>query len=99
MQSASELVLSGVADDRLSPDEASAAHEEASGLPRMISTLSTDQQEVVRLKFQEEMSYKEIAEVTGHSVSNVGFLLHTAIRTLRQWMGEGTEGSRGRGAE
>ena len=40
-------------------------------------------QEVVRLKFQNGMSYKEIADVTALSVSNVGFLLHTAINRLR----------------
>ena len=45
--------------------------------------LPDNQQEVVRLKFQNGMSYKEIATVTELSVTNVGFLLHTAINTLR----------------
>ena len=45
--------------------------------------LPNNQQEVVRLKFQNGMSYKEIAAVTELSVSNVGFLLHTALDTLR----------------
>ena len=42
-----------------------------------------NQREVVRLKFQGGLSYKEISQVTGLSVSNVGFLLHQAIRTIR----------------
>ena len=29
------------------------------------------------------MSYREIGAVTSNSVSNVGFLLHTALKTLR----------------
>jgi len=49
----------------------------------LMSALPENQQEVVRLKFQNGMSYKEIAAVTELSVTNVGFLLHTAISTLR----------------
>ena len=45
--------------------------------------LPENQQEVVRLKFQNGMSYREIATVTELSVSNVGFLLHAAIQALR----------------
>lgn len=51
-----------------------------------IDTLPKNQKEVIELKFKTELSYKEIAEVTGLSVSNVGFLLHTAIKTLREKM-------------
>lgn len=45
--------------------------------------LTDNQQEVVRLKFQSGLSYREISEITGLSVSNVGFLLHTAIKKVR----------------
>ncbi len=50
---------------------------------RLLTTLSENQQEVVRLKFQSGLKYREISEVTGLSVSNVGFLLHTALAQLR----------------
>ncbi|MEN8713450.1 MAG: sigma factor-like helix-turn-helix DNA-binding protein [Verrucomicrobiales bacterium] len=40
----------------------------------------------MRLKFQGDLSYKEISEVTGLSVSNVGFLIHTGIKRLRSLM-------------
>ena len=53
-----------------------------------LETLSANQQEVVRLKFQHGLSYKQISEVTNLSVTNVGFLLHTAIKALRQRLGE-----------
>jgi len=58
--------------------------ETLSLIERFLKDLSANQREVVRLKFQSGLSYKEISEVTGLSVSNVGFLIHTAIKTLRQ---------------
>jgi RNA polymerase sigma-70 factor (ECF subfamily) len=45
--------------------------------------LPANQREVLYLKFQQGLSYKEIGKVTGHSVSNVGFLIHTGMKTLR----------------
>ena len=52
----------------------------------IVETLPTNQREVVYLKFQADLSYKEIADITHLSVSNVGFLLHTAVRTIRTHM-------------
>ena len=50
---------------------------------QMIDRLPANQQEVVRLKFQNGFSYKEISRITTLSVSNVGFLIHTAVARLR----------------
>lgn len=59
--------------------------KEASGfLLRILETLPPRQQEVVQLKFQNDLSYAEIAEITKLSVTHVGVLLHTALKTLRQ---------------
>ena len=66
------------------PAAAAERRETASRVLSEVKTLSESQQEVIRLRFQNEMSYKEISRITGHSVSNVGFLIHTAIKTLRQ---------------
>jgi len=64
------------------------AAQEESGLVRdQIAALPDRQQEVLRLKFQEGLSYREIAAITDVSVSNVGFLLHTALKTLRGRLG------------
>ena len=49
----------------------------------VVEALPPNQREVVRLKFQNDLSYKEIAEATGLSVSNVGFLIHTALKNIR----------------
>lgn len=50
---------------------------------RLIERLPHNQQEVVRLKFQNGFSYKEISRITALSVSNVGFLIHTAVHRLK----------------
>ena len=51
---------------------------------RLIGQLPHNQQEVVRLKFQNGFSYREIARITELSVTNVGFLIHTAVTRLRR---------------
>ncbi len=53
-----------------------------------LEDLSKNQQEVLRLKFQEGLSYKEISHITGHSVSHVGVLIHEAMMKLRENLSE-----------
>lgn len=60
--------------------EAAETHAE---VLRLIERLPPNQREVVRLKFQDGFSYKEISRITELSVSNVGFLIHTAVSRLR----------------
>lgn len=60
------------------------ANRAASKILKAIATLPASQQEVLRLKFQEDLSYKQISTITGHSVSHVGVLIHTAITRLKQ---------------
>ena len=63
--------------------------KEAAGfLLRIVATLPTRQQEVLRLKFQNDLSYQQIAEITKTTANNVGVLIHTALKTLRQKYGE-----------
>lgn len=52
-------------------------------LLRLIDQLPANQQEVIRLKFQNGFSYQEISRITQHSIGNVGFLIHTAVARLR----------------
>lgn len=51
---------------------------------QLIDRLPPNQQEVIRLKFQNGFSYKEISRITSLSVGNVGFLIHTAVNRLRR---------------
>ena len=63
--------------------------KEAKGfLARIISTLPVRQQEVIQLKFQNDLSYQQIADIMHTTANNVGVLLHTALRTLRQRYGQ-----------
>jgi len=64
------------------PDE-QIARMEGIGLVRLsVETLDARGRELIRLKFNEGLSYKEISERTGLSVGNVGYLLHHAIKTV-----------------
>lgn len=65
------------------PQEAGELHEDAAAALRLLATLPDNQQEVIRLKFQHGLSYKEISRVTGLQIGNVGFLMHTGLKTLR----------------
>ena len=65
------------------PAEESARRDRGREILDCLSHLPRSQQDAVRLRFQQGMSYKEIAEITGMSTGNVGFLLHTAMRRLR----------------
>jgi RNA polymerase sigma-70 factor (ECF subfamily) len=53
---------------------------------QMVDRLRPNQREVIRLKFMHDCSYQEIANVTGLSIGNVGFIMHTAIKKLRDLM-------------
>ena len=61
-------------------------NDSASRVLQMLTLLPDNQQEVIRLKFQNGLSYKEISRVTELSVSNVGFLIHRGLKTVREKM-------------
>jgi RNA polymerase sigma-70 factor (ECF subfamily) len=48
-----------------------------------LANLPEREQEIVRLKFLHDFSYKQIAETVGLSVGNVGYILHGALVKLR----------------
>ena len=59
------------------------ARREAIGLVRLSLELLDDRsRELVRLKFNDELSYKEISQRTGLGVGHVGYLLHHALKTM-----------------
>jgi RNA polymerase sigma-70 factor (ECF subfamily) len=64
------------------PDE-QIARWEGIGLVRLsIETLDARSRELIELKFNEDLSYKEISARTGLSTGNVGYLLHHAIKAI-----------------
>jgi len=69
--------------DLPSPAAALESRDGEASLLRLLDALSPKQREVIRLKFQNDLSYREIAEVTQLTATNVGFLLHTGLKKLR----------------
>jgi RNA polymerase sigma factor (sigma-70 family) len=68
------------------PAENADVQEMHARLWQMVDRLRPNQREVIRLKFMHDCSYQEIANVTGLSIGNVGFIMHTAIKKLRDLM-------------
>lgn len=66
-----------------SPSEAAERRDSAAQVLDLLETLPANQREVIRLKFQNGFSYQEISRISGHSVSNVGYLIHIGLKTLR----------------
>jgi RNA polymerase sigma-70 factor (ECF subfamily) len=56
----------------------------------LLEQLPERHQEVVRLKFQNDLSYREISQITRLSISNVGFILHTSLKKIRCQLEEET---------
>ena len=70
------------ADPALLPDE-QIIRLEGIGLVRIsLDALDERSRELVRLKFTDELSYKDIAARTGLTAGNVGFILHHALKTI-----------------
>ena len=75
-------VMADGADPALLPDE-QIIRLEGIGLVRLsLATLDDRSRELIRLKFNDELSYKDIAARTGLTTGNIGFILHGALKTI-----------------
>jgi RNA polymerase sigma-70 factor (ECF subfamily) len=79
-----EEVIEAQEDEQLMPYQQLERKEASGFLLRIVATLPPRQQEVIQLKFQNDLSYQQIAEITKTSANNVGVLIHTGLKTLRQ---------------
>jgi RNA polymerase sigma-70 factor (ECF subfamily) len=69
-------------DSQPMPDE-QIARWEGIGLVRLVlETLDNRSRELIRLRFNEDLSYKEISERMGLTVGHVGYLLHHALKAM-----------------
>jgi RNA polymerase sigma-70 factor (ECF subfamily) len=69
-------------DPKPLPDEEIARWENI-GLVRLsLATLDERSRELIRLKFNEDLSYKEISARTGLKSGHVGYLLHHALKNI-----------------
>ena len=62
-------------------------YQTLSRLMTVVQGLPEREREAVRLKFSGGLSYQEIADCMSLSVPNVGFILHTAMQTIRAELG------------
>ena len=66
------------------PDAELARAEEHAELAQWLRRLKPEHRAVVSLYFDEDKTYKEIAAITGLSMSNVGMILHRSLKRLRK---------------
>ncbi len=64
------------------PDEHITRLEAIGQIRLVLDKLAPKKRELLRLKFEEHLSYKEISARTGLSVGNVGYQLHHLLKTL-----------------
>ena len=88
MQYLDEKLIEARQGEQLMPFERLEQEEAAGFLLRIVGTLPPRQQEVLQLKFQNDLSYQQIAEITKTAANNVGVLIHSALKTLRQKYGQ-----------
>jgi RNA polymerase sigma-70 factor (ECF subfamily) len=66
-----------------SPPDVAERRESAARVLDLLEGLPASQREAIRLKFQNGFSYREISRISGHSVTNVGYLIHVGLKTIR----------------
>lgn len=97
MRHISEEQEATFAADLESPTDAAERVDAYGRVVDAMRVLPDRQQEIVRLKFQHGLSYKEIGEVMNLTATNVGFILHTAIKSLRERLAPERAGGRSGG--
>lgn len=84
MNAATALAFDNHIDDSTaSPAAALEEKDDTSRLRGLVKSLPEQQRELVRLKFEAGLSYRDIAAATGLTITNVGTLLHQAVQCLR----------------
>jgi RNA polymerase sigma-70 factor (ECF subfamily) len=83
MQPLTDVLIDKEPAETRSPYEMIERSDSFSRAITLIEDLPAKQKEIVYLKFQSNLSYREISEVAEVSISNVGVILHTAMKTLR----------------
>jgi RNA polymerase sigma-70 factor (ECF subfamily) len=81
------------APDSIPPDRgrSSLVSDEAQHAVQVLRGLTLREQQLVILKVFEEKSYKEISEITGLTVTNVGYILHIAMKKMAERFRAGSD--------
>jgi RNA polymerase sigma-70 factor (ECF subfamily) len=80
----SEEAGRGAAAETAAPDAAVGRMEAAGILRMLVAELPARDRQLVELKYEEDLKYKEISERTGLSVGNVGYRLHHVLKGLAE---------------
>lgn len=59
-------------------------NDEDNILEKVLEKLDDDTRHIFTLKIVNDMKYKEIAEITGHSEANIKVIIHRARKTLKK---------------
>ncbi len=78
------------------PDEVLGRMEAVGTMRLLLTDMVQEDRDLIRLKYDEGLKYREISERTGLSIGNVGFRLHHLLKGLAVGLRQaGIEGSRG----
>lgn len=81
-----EEQMARLPSQRRTPSERADLEERIGQVHEALSRLSENQREIILLKFEQGLTYKEMSKVTGLSSGNIGFLLHTGLKRLRGFL-------------
>lgn len=84
VQPIDQVLWKKVAGKELAPDEALQQRERMAAVMQVMNRLSASQREVILLKFQQGFSYREIHQITGLNEGNIGSLIHTGLKRVRE---------------
>lgn len=82
-----------LADPAPQPIEMAERSEMQTKMRCALEQLNEEQQNLIYLKFFQDLPNTEIAQAMGLSPSNVGVIVHRAVKRLRELMESGTPGS------
>jgi len=91
MQPLHEEQLSRIPSQRHGPSAQAERKEIRLLVLGVLNELPIDQREACRLKFNDELTYREIGRVMGKSLGTVSSLLAAALNTMRKRLGAGLE--------
>jgi RNA polymerase sigma factor (sigma-70 family) len=86
MSALSETAIHTIPNDQSDPPMRLVRADESRRLLDLLASLPPRQQEAVRLKFQQGLSYAQIATVMETNANNVAALIHTGLKALRERM-------------
>ncbi|CAA7600202.1 RNA polymerase sigma factor, sigma-70 family [Acididesulfobacillus acetoxydans] len=90
------LIDDSIADREAGPEDRWLAKEEAEGLAGVLEKLPDSYRQALYLRYKQELSYEEIAQVLCVPVSRVKTYLHRGKQKLRREMERGSHDARGK---